>query len=159
MTILRVDDIVSSTLSYPVVQNSGAVTFPSPSAYADIRRTGSTTVNLAAGKNISSVSITLTTLTINFSIQFSNNNYYYYIADMGYGSLNGASIGRFVETSKSIGSITFQRRAFTTFNFNGNNRASFTGESQPMNFTNLTNASDFEQPVDYGHRINFVAWE
>ena len=116
MTILRVDDIVSSTLSYPVVQNSAAVTFPSPSAYADIRRTASTTVDVPAGKNISSVSITLTTLTINFSIQFSNNNYYYYIADMGYGSLFGATVGRFVETSKSIGSITFQRRQFTTFN-------------------------------------------
>jgi len=159
MTILRVDDIVSSTLSYPVVQNSAAVTFPSPSAYADIRRTASTTVDVPAGKNISSVSITLTTLTINFSIQFSNNNYYYYIADMGYGSLNGASIGRFVETSKSIGSITFQRRQFVTFNFNGNNRESFPAESQPMNFANLTNAANFEQPVDYGHRINFVAWE
>lgn len=159
MTILRVDDIVSSTLSYPVVQNSAAVTFPSPSAYADIRRTTATAVNLEAGKNISSVSITLTTLTINFSIQFSNNNYYYYIADMGYGSLNGTTIGRFVETSKSIGSITFERRNFVTFNFNGNNRASFRGESQPMNFLDLTGAANFEQPVDYGHRINFVAWE
>lgn len=157
MTILRVDDIVSSTLSYPVVQNSAAVTFPSPSAYADIRRTASTTVDVPAGKNISSVSITLTTLTINFSIQFSNNNYYYYIADMGYGSLNGASIGRFVETSKSIGSITFERRAFTTFEYR--NVATADGESQPINFIDLTTASAFEQPVDYGHRINFVAWE
>ena len=157
MTILRVDDIVSSTLSYPVVQNSAAVTFPSPSAYADIRRTTTTAVDVPAGKNISSVSITLTTLTINFSIQFSNNNYYYYIADMGYGSLFGATLGRFVETLKSTGSITFQRRQFTTFQYR--NAATFPGESQPINFSNLTNASAFEQPVDYGQRINFVAWE
>ena len=157
MTILRVDDIVSSTLSYPVVQNSAAVTFPSPSAYADIRCTGPIDANLAAGKNISSVSISLTQLTINFSIQFSNINYYYYIADMGYGSLFGATLGRFVETFKSIGGITFSRRQFTTFQYR--NSATFPGESQPINFANLTNASAFEQPVDYGQRINFVAWE